>query len=227
MKVLGIDTSSLATSVAVIEDNKLICEYTINTKKTHSQKLMPMIENMLNISDLNINEIDLIAVCEGPGSFTGLRIAMATAKAIAHVNNLPIVGINSVELLAGNMNLCDKKICSILDAQRTQVYMGQYKFEDNKLVELKGVDVVEIDDLIEELKDTNEEGIIVGEAVYKYEDKWYVTVFAGRNKINCILSEFCDSIAENMTEVFLKEHGELVAKGDNLISMVKGIKSLD
>ena len=79
MKVLGIDTSSLATSVAVIEDNKLICEYTINTKKTHSQKLMPMIENMLNISDLNINEIDLIAVCEGPGSFTGLRIAMANS----------------------------------------------------------------------------------------------------------------------------------------------------
>ena len=114
MKVLGIDTSSLATSVAVIEDNKLICEYTINTKKTHSQKLMPMIENMLNISDLNINEIDLIAVCEGPGSFTGLRIAMATAK---------------------------------------------------------GVDVVEIDELIEELKNTNEEWIIVGEAVYKYEDK--------------------------------------------------------
>ena len=126
---------------------------------------------MLNISDLNINEIDLIAVCEGPGSFTGLRIAMATAKAIAHVNNLPIVGVNSVELLAGNMNLCDKKICSILDAQRTQVYMGQYKFENNRLVELKGVDVVEIDELIEELKNTNEEWIIVGEAVYKYEDK--------------------------------------------------------
>ena len=171
MKVLGIDTSSLATSIAVIEDNKLICEYTVNTKKTHSQKLMPMIENMLNMSDININEIDMIAVCEGPGSFTGLRIAMATAKAIAHVNNLPIVGVNSLELLAGNMDLSDKKICSILDAQRTQVYMGQYKFEDNKLIELKGVDVVEIDELIEELKNTNEEWIIVGEAVYKYEEK--------------------------------------------------------
>ena len=113
----------------------------------------------------------MIAVCVGPGSFTGLRIAMATAKAIAHVNKLPIVGVNSVELLAGNMNLCDKKICSILDAQRTQVYTGQYKFENNELVELKGVDVVEIDELIEELKNTNEEWIIVGEAVYKYEDK--------------------------------------------------------
>lgn len=171
MKVLGIDTSSLATSIAVIEDNKLICEYTVNTKKTHSQKLMPMIENMLSMSDINVNEIDMIAVCDGPGSFTGLRISMATAKAIAHVNNLPIVNVNSVELLAGNMDLCDKKICSILDAQRTQVYTGQYKYENDKLVQLKSVDVVEIDELIEELKNTNEEWIIVGEAVYKYEEK--------------------------------------------------------
>lgn len=171
MKVLGIDTSSLAASVAVIEDNRLICEYTVNTKKTHSQKLMLMIENMFKISDININEIDMIAVCEGPGSFTGLRIGMSTAKAISHVNNLPIVGVNSLELLAGNMNLSDKKICSILDAQKTQVYMGQYKYNNGQLVELKNIDVVEIDDLIEELKATNEEWIVVGEAVYKYEDK--------------------------------------------------------
>lgn len=171
MKVLGIDTSSMASSVAVIEDNKLICEYTINTKKTHSQKLMPMIESMLKISDVNINDMDMIAVCEGPGSFTGLRIGMATAKAISHVNNLPIVGVNSVEILAGNMNLCDKKICSILDAQKTQVYMGKYKFENNELIELKSVDVVEIDELIEELSNSSEEWILVGEAVYKYENK--------------------------------------------------------
>ena len=171
MKVLGIDTSSNATSIAVIEDNKLICEYTINTKTTHSQKLMPMIENMLKISEVNVNDMDMIAICQGPGSFTGLRIGMATAKALSHVNNLPIVGVNSLELLAGNMDLSDKKICSILDAQRTQVYMGQYKFENNKLVELKSIDVVEIDDLLEELKDSKEQWILVGEAVYKYEDK--------------------------------------------------------
>ena len=104
MKILGIDTSSMAASVAVIEDNKLICEYTINTKKTHSQKLMPMIENMLSLSDLNVRELDAIAVCEGPGSFTGLRIGMATAKAIAHVNDIPVIGVNSLEVLAANMN---------------------------------------------------------------------------------------------------------------------------
>ena len=171
MKVLGLDTSSNATSIAVIEDNKLICEYTVNTKTTHSQKLMPMIENMLKISEINVNDMDMIAICQGPGSFTGLRIGMATAKALSHVNNLPIIGVNSLELLAGNMDLSDKKICSILDAQRTQVYMGQYKFENNKLVEIKSVDVVEIDELLEELKSSNEEWILVGEAVYKYEDK--------------------------------------------------------
>ena len=171
MKILGIDTSSMAASVAVIEDNKLICEYTINTKKTHSQKLMPMIENMLGLSDLNVREIDAIAVCEGPGSFTGLRIGMATAKAIAHVNDIPVIGVNSLEALAANMNLCDKKICSILDAQRNQVYTGRYQYEGTKLVEIKEIGIQQIDELLEELAQSKEEWILVGEAVYKYEDK--------------------------------------------------------
>ena len=171
MKILGIDTSSMAASVAVIEDNKLICEYTINTKKTHSQKLMPMIENMLNLSDLNVREIDAIAVCEGPGSFTGLRIGMATAKAIAHVNDIPVIGVNSLEVLAANMNLCDKKICPILYAQRNQVYTGRYRYEGTKLVEIKEIGIQPIDELLEELAQSKEEWILVGEAVYKYEDK--------------------------------------------------------
>lgn len=171
MKILGIDTSSMAASVAVIEDNKLICEYTINTKKTHSQKLMPMIENMLNLSDLSIKEIDAVAICEGPGSFTGLRIGMATAKAIAHVNNIPVIGVNSLEILAANMNLCDKKICSILDAQRNQVYTGRYQYVDGNLTEIKEIGIQLIEELLDELSQSKEEWILVGEAVYKYEDK--------------------------------------------------------
>ena len=116
-------------------------------------------------------KIDMIAICVGPGSFTGLRIGMATAKAIAHVNNLPIIGVNSLEILAGNMNLCDKKICSILDAQRNQAYTGRYKFENGSIVELQPIDVVEIEKLLEEISNDSEEWILVGEAVYKYEDK--------------------------------------------------------
>lgn len=171
MKILGIDTSTMAASVAVIEDNKLICEYTINTKKTHSQKLMPMIENMLKESDLSIKDIDLVGVCIGPGSFTGLRIGMATAKAIAHVNELPIIGVTSLEMLAANMNLCDKKICSILDAQRSQVYTAKFEYNKDKLVQIEDVDVIEIDKLLEDISLKQEEYILIGEAVYKYEDK--------------------------------------------------------
>ena len=171
MKILGIDTSSMAASVAVIEDNKLICEYTINTKKTHSQKLMPMIENMLKLSDLDIKEIDAIAICVGPGSFTGLRIGMATAKAMAHVNNIPLIGVNSLEILGANMDLCNRNICSILDAQRNQVYMNKYILKDDKITELEEISIKPIDELLEEISSSNEDWVLVGEAVYKYKEK--------------------------------------------------------
>lgn len=171
MKILGIDTSTMAANVAVLEDDKLICEYTINTKKTHSQKLMPMIENMLKISDIDIKDIDAIGICVGPGSFTGLRIGMATAKAMSHVNNIPLIGVNSLEILGSNIELSNKKICAILDAQRNQVYTCKYIFEDNKSKSLEEITIKPIDDLLEELQATNEEWVIVGEAVYKYKEK--------------------------------------------------------
>ena len=171
MKILGIDTSTMAANVAVLEDDKLICEYTINTKKTHSQKLMPMIENMLKFSDLDIKEIDAIAICVGPGSFTGLRIGMATAKAMAHVNNIPLIGVNSLEILGANMDLCNRNICSILDAQRNQVYMNKYILKDDKITELEEISIKPIDELLEEISSSNEDWVLVGEAVYKYKEK--------------------------------------------------------
>ena len=171
MKILGIDTSTMAANVAVLEDDKLICEYTINTKKNHSQKLMPMIENMLKLSDLDIKEIDAIAICVGPGSFTGLRIGMATAKAMAHVNNIPLIGVNSLEILGANMDLCNRNICSILDAQRNQVYMNKYILKDDKITELEEISIKPIDELLEEISSSNEDWVLVGEAVYKYKEK--------------------------------------------------------
>ena len=171
MKILGIDTSTMAANVAVLEDDKLICEYTINTKKTHSQKLMPMIENMLKLSDLDIKEIDAKAICVGPGSFTGLRIGMATAKAMAHVNNIPLIGVNSLEILGANMDLCNRNICSILDAQRNQVYMNKYILKDYKITELEEISIKAIDELLEEISSSNEDWVLVGEAVYKYKEK--------------------------------------------------------
>lgn len=182
MKVLGIDTSSLSTSVAVIEDDKLICEYSINTKKTHSQKLMLMLENMLLISDISINDIDLIAVCEGPGSFTGLRIGMSTAKAISNVRNIPIVVVDALTIIAQNIELTDKKICAILDAQRTQVYCKKFEYKENKLTQISEIEVVEIEDLIDTL---DENYILTGEASYKYLDKLKnINLATPKNRIN-------------------------------------------
>ncbi|WP_024620926.1 tRNA (adenosine(37)-N6)-threonylcarbamoyltransferase complex dimerization subunit type 1 TsaB [Metaclostridioides mangenotii] len=188
MKVLGIDTSSMAASIAVIEDDKLICEFVVNDTKTHSQKLMVMIESMLKISDLDINDMDLLAVCIGPGSFTGIRIGVSTAKAISHVNDVPIVAVNSLESLAENASLTKKIIVPILDAQKNQVYSAEYKYNktDNKdsLNVKKDIEIKEVDALVEEIKNSNEEYVILGEAVYKYSDKF-------KNMENATV---CDSI---------------------------------
>jgi tRNA threonylcarbamoyladenosine biosynthesis protein TsaB len=171
MKVLGIDTSSQAASIAIMDDQKLIAEYTINTKKTHSQKLMIMIEEMFKLSDMKIDEIDLIGVCIGPGSFTGLRIGMSTAKAIAHVRNIPIVGVNSLESLAFNMSFSKYTICPIIDAQRNQVYTNSYTWENNKLTSKDDIKVVSIDELVENAKNGSDEVILLGEAVGLYKEK--------------------------------------------------------
>ena len=94
MKILSLDTTGLAASCAVVDDTKTIAEFTTNFKKTHSQTLMPMIENMCKLVELNLAEIDYIACACGPGSFTGLRIGAATAKGLAHGLNKKIIPIN-------------------------------------------------------------------------------------------------------------------------------------
>lgn len=170
MKVLGIDTSSLATSVAVIEDNKLICEYTINTKKTHSQKLMPMIENMLNISDLNINEIDLIAVCEGPGSFTGLRIGSATAKGLALALDKQIVSVPTIDAMAYNLWGSNEQICPIMDARRNQVYTGLYQFVKEHMNTILPECVLMIDEIVAKVNESGKKTIFLGDGVAVFKE---------------------------------------------------------
>ena len=118
-----IDENFKKYNLKATDINKLICEYTINTKKTHSQKLMPMIENMLNISDLNINEIDLIAVCEGPGSFTGIRCGVTVAKTLAFLLNIEITAISELETMVSGY---DEQVCPIIDARRGYVFAGIY-----------------------------------------------------------------------------------------------------
>lgn len=128
MKILALDSSGLVASVALAEDDNLIAEYTIQYKKTHSQTLLPMLEEIRNMVELDLSTVDAIAVAAGPGSFTGLRIGSATAKGLAFAMDKPIIPVPTLEGLAYQMYGTDAVVCPIMDARRSQVYTGIYEF---------------------------------------------------------------------------------------------------
>lgn len=169
MKILGLDTSTMMATCAVIDEGEVLGEYSINQDMGHAENLVPMIEDMMKNISLKIEDIDLFAVTIGPGSFTGLRIGVATMKAFAHLYNKPIIGINTLEALAYNLGFEATRV-PMIDARRNRVYTGIYSLENDKLVEKMKVDAVDIDELIEILKD---EGDIVinGNGALLYKDK--------------------------------------------------------
>lgn len=132
MKILAIDSSGLTASAAVLENGLMIAEYTVTHKKTHSQTLLPMIDTILQTLQMDLQEIDAIAVAKGPGSFTGLRIGSATAKGLGFVLKKPIIAVPTVEALAYNLYGVTALICPLMDARRNQVYTGIYTFCQNK-----------------------------------------------------------------------------------------------
>ena len=138
MKIIGIDSSGLVASVAIAEDEILTAEYTMEHKKTHSATLMPMLSEIIKMSETDLKEIDAIAIAAGPGSFTGLRIGSATAKGLAYSLNIPIIPVPTLAALAYNIQFFDGIICPIMDARREQVYNGLYTFNDGEFTELKG-----------------------------------------------------------------------------------------
>lgn len=130
MKILAIDTSANVAAAAVAEDDTLLCEYILNHKKTHSQKIMVMIENLLKDLELTVHDIDLFAVANGPGSFTGLRIGVATMKALAHSVNKPIVGVSSLAGMAYNLPYAEHIIVPVMDARANRVYTASYIWDE-------------------------------------------------------------------------------------------------
>lgn len=133
MKILGLDSSGIVASVAVVQDDVLVAEYTVNYKKTHSQTLLPMLDEIVRMTELDLNTIDAIAIAAGPGSFTGLRIGSATAKGLGLALKKPLIAVPTVEGLAYNLYDTEGLICPIMDARRKQVYTGLYQFENHKL----------------------------------------------------------------------------------------------
>lgn len=128
MRILALDSSGLVASVAIVEEEQTIAEYTVNYKKTHSQTLLPMLDEIVKMTELDMDALDAIAVSGGPGSFTGLRIGSATAKGLGLALGKPLVHVPTLDALA--FNLCGNRgvICPIMDARRQQVYTGLYDF---------------------------------------------------------------------------------------------------
>lgn len=136
MKVLGIESSGLMASVAIVDETTLLAEYSLNNKKNHSQTLMPMIESLTKLSGIDLKTLDLIAFSEGPGSYTGLRIGCATAKGLAHGLDLPIVGVPTLDVLAANVLDQAVLICAIEHARKEEVYWKLYRSDGQSLTSL-------------------------------------------------------------------------------------------
>ena len=130
MKIIAIDSSGLVASVAIVEDDEVIAEYNVQYKKTHSQTLLPMLDELKKMVELDLQTVDAIAIAKGPGSFTGLRIGSATAKGLGLALEIPIIEIPTLDGLACNLYGTDKIVCPIMDARRNQVYTGLYSYRE-------------------------------------------------------------------------------------------------
>lgn len=167
MKVLGIETSSLVASIALVTDDVLTAEYTMNDKKTHSQTLLPMLDELSRMINLDLSSVDAIAVSAGPGSFTGLRIGSATAKGLGLALKKPLIHIPTLDALAYNLWGSSALICPIMDARRSQVYTGLYYVED-KLEIIKESCAMDMHKLAEELNCRKEKVIFLGDGILAY-----------------------------------------------------------
>ena len=169
MKILGVDTSSSSLSVAVMDDDLLKGEFTLNHKLTHSEQMMPLLDSLLSHLELKMSDIDLIGVSVGPGSFTGIRIGVAAANAMAMALDIPVVGISSLEAMAYTAGETAYTIVSTFDAQRDRFYFNAYRFENSELKALEAEDVLEKEDLIKKLE-SYDKVLLLGDAVFINEE---------------------------------------------------------
>ena len=170
MRILAIESSGLVASVAVTENDTLLGEYTMNHKKTHSQTLLPMLDALAKMIELDMNTIDAIAVSMGPGSFTGLRIGSATAKGLGLALDKPIIPVPTVDALAFNLWGTSKQICPLMDARRQQVYTGLYTFANGELVTKISQCAVDIGEIVEEVNKTGHPVIFLGDGVPVFKE---------------------------------------------------------
>ncbi|RSK25673.1 tRNA (adenosine(37)-N6)-threonylcarbamoyltransferase complex dimerization subunit type 1 TsaB [Bacillus sp. HMF5848] len=162
MKVLAIDTSNYTLGVALADSGNIIGEHMTYLKKNHSVRLMPAVENLLAECDTKASELSKLVVAKGPGSYTGVRIGVTVAKTMAWTLQIPLVGISSLEVLAGNGRYFEGNICPLFDARRGQIYTGLYKSDGSNIIPLKEDTNVLATTWAEELKNYEGNTLFIG-----------------------------------------------------------------
>lgn len=209
MKILSLDSTSVTASSAITESGNTLAENFINNGLTHSQTLMPLVEKTLKDSGISIKDIDLFAVTNGPGSFTGVRIGIASVKGMADALNKPCFAVSTLEAIAEPLKNEDCIACAVMDARCNQVYTAIFE-NGNRLCEDKAV---LIDELGEELKQFNKKVVFIGDgAVFSYE------------KLSEIL-ENCQIADENIRYIHASSIGRLaedkISNGENTTASAK------
>ena len=169
MLILGIDTSTNVGTVAIYSDVKgTLGEISVNINKTHSENIMVMIDELFKLTNTTINDIDKIAVSIGPGSFTGIRIGVAVAKGLASATNCKIVGVNELDVIAGNSTSNECEMCSIIDARKERGYYCTFKYENGILKQLEDYKVGELREFLETRKEIRT--VYLGDGAINYKN---------------------------------------------------------
>lgn len=181
MKILAIDTSAKAASACIAQEDKIIGEFFINTSLTHSQTLMPMIEQLCKNAQVPISEIEAVAVNAGPGSFTGVRIGVAAAKGLAFDKSLPCVAVSTLESMAYNALGSDCVVCAVMDARCSQVYNALFRVSGEKIERLCSDRALSLTDLEQDLK------VYGGEKIMLIGDGAEITFEFLRNSLSNVI----------------------------------------
>lgn len=171
MNVLAIDTSNHVLGVAVMNNEQVIGEIVTNLTKNHSIRLMPAIDTLLKEIDMKPEDLDQIAVAKGPGSYTGVRIGLTTAKTLAWALHIPIVGVSSLEVLAYQGSFFDGYICPFFDARRGLVYSGVYKWKNNQLISVYEDKNIMMDAVLEKLESEEESILFLSPEIDKFRQE--------------------------------------------------------
>jgi len=170
MRILALDTSTDVASVAISEAGVIIGEYSCNKGKTHSQKLMPMIQSLLDKVGLSAADMDAFSASIGPGSFTGLRIGVTTVKAMAFAAGKPVISVPTLDALAYNLPMSTSLICPMIDARNNQVFTAVYRFINGKLKRLTDYLGIHINELVDIILPMEGEVVLLGDAAGMHGD---------------------------------------------------------